>query len=83
MTCRLFSLNCRGLANKDKRNELMHWLANHVKGPFDFIMLQETHSCQSDEKIWKSQTNTHLSVYKSIFSHGTRASKGVALLIKK
>ena len=35
MTCRLFSQNCRGLANKDKRNETMHWLANHVKGPFD------------------------------------------------
>ena len=49
MTCRLFSQNCRGLANKDKRNETMHWLANHVKGPFHIIMLQETHSCLKDE----------------------------------
>ena len=83
MTCRLISLNCRGLANKDKRNELMYWLSHHVKGPFDVIMLQETHSCQKDEKIWTTHTKTHFSSYKTIFSHGTRASRGVTIIIKE
>ena len=82
MTCRLFSQNCRGLANKDKRNETMHWLANHVKGPFDIIMLQETHSCPNDEKSWKFHIKTHFPSYQPIFSHGTRASRGVIILIK-
>ena len=60
----------------------MHWLANHVKGPFDIIMLQETHSCPKNEKFWKFHIKTHFPSYQPIFIHGTRASRGVIILIK-
>ena len=83
MTCRLISLNCRGLANKEKRNEMMHWLSHHTKGPFDIILLQETHFCQKDEKLWNIHAKTHFTSYKTIFSHGTRASRGVIIIIKE
>ena len=45
-------------------------------------MLQETHSCLKDEMSWKFHIKTHFPSHHPIFSHGTRAGRGVIILIK-
>lgn len=44
----------------------------------NITLLQETHSCDTDSKFWKSQWGDQ--VY---FSHGTHHSAGVAFLFNK
>jgi len=43
----------------------------------DVILLQETHSCSTDEKLWQDEWSG-----KIFLSHGTTNSKGVAVLFK-
>ena len=45
---------------------------------FDFILLQETHSNQTDEKLWKCEWGGDI-----FYSHGTNHCNGVAILVKK
>ena len=44
----------------------------------DFLIVQETHSCEATEKIWRSQWGPGANV---IFSHGTSQARGIALFI--
>lgn len=42
------------------------------------LLLQETHSCDTDSKFWKSQWDDQV-----FFSHGSHLSAGVAILFHK
>ena len=69
------SINVRGLGDTKKRRELFYFL--HHKD-CDLMCLQETHSINTVEKLWKTEWG-----HKIWYSHGTSQSKGVAILAKK
>ena len=52
MLLTIVSFNVNGLRNNLKRKTVFHFLK--IK-KFDFILLQETHSNQTDEKLWKCE----------------------------
>ena len=68
----LHSLNVRGLRDVKERRAIFHWLRKFNQG---IIFLQETHSCSEDESIWKNEWGANI-----VFSHGSRDSRGVAIL---
>ena len=71
----VMSLNTRGIRDITKRKALfLH--CKHSNS--DIILLQETHSCESDMKFWKSQWGH--SLYPS---HGSNHSAGVMTLLHK
>lgn len=49
----------------------------HIK-KYDIVFLQETHSTKHDAKNWRAQWGGPV-----FYSHGTNASKGVAILFRK
>lgn len=71
------SFNVRGIASIVKRNTIFTYLKHNFKG---IIFLQETHSCQKTQMVWKRETRNDWEIH---FSHGTSGSKGVAILIPK
>lgn len=71
----IVSLNVRGLRDLTKRKALFLF-CKHTDA--DFVLLQETHSCESDCKFWKSQWGN--SIY---FDHGTNHSAGLMILFHK
>lgn len=72
---KIVSLNVRGLRNNIKRKALFLFLR---KTNPNIILLQEMHSCDSDNKFWKSQWGD-----QAYFCHATHHSAGVALLFNK
>ena len=74
-TCKLVSLNVRGINNFRKRRAIYSW---GRKQKADFIFLQETHSKQETERQWKNEWGGEI-----IMSHGSSNSRGVAILFKK
>ena len=70
----IFSLNCRGMGNKDKRRQVFHF---HRKKSSSILFLQETHSTKSFEKYWLSEWG-----FKILFSHGSSDSRGTCILFK-
>ncbi len=68
------SLNTRGLRDHRKRTGLFNWL-KRSKNVSEFVLLQETHSTNADEKQWKREWG-----HQIYFSHGNNASRGVAIL---
>ena len=77
MNFSIVSFNVRGIGNTLKRNTIFAYLKQNFKG---IALLQETHSCQNKEQLWRSETRNEWDIY---FSHGTSGSKGVATLIPK
>lgn len=71
----ILSLNTRGLRDLTKRKALFLYCRRMNA---DLILLQETHSCESDVRFWKSQWGD-----KAYFSHGSNHSAGVLTLINK
>ena len=71
----IVSQNVRGLRDAVKRKKLMVYFK---KIDVDVILLQETHSVQSDEAQWHREWGST----NIFFSHGTNQSGGVATLIK-
>ena len=69
------SFNCRGLRNSTKRKSIFNWLKNNFLG---LTLLQETHSCISDERMWQSEWGGEIK-----FSHGDYNARGTAILIPK
>jgi len=69
------SLNVRGLNNSKKRQTTFQWFKKSHPG---ITMLQETHSTETNEKLWKSQWGHAIE-----FCHGTSGSRGVAILFDK
>ena len=75
MLLTIVSFNVNGLRNNLKRKTIFHFLKMKK---FDFILLQETHSNQTDEKLWKCEWGGDI-----FYSHGTNHCNGVAILVKK
>jgi len=71
----IVSLNTRGLRDLTKRKALFLYCR---RTNADLILLQETHSCESDARFWKSNWGD-----KIYFSHGSNHSAGVLILINK
>ena len=67
------SLNVRGLNNEKKRQTIFQWLKSSHQG---ITLLQETYSLERDENLWNRDWGNQI-----IFSHGTRHSSGVAILL--
>ena len=67
------TLNVNGLRNGVKRNVIFE---NLQRKKFSLIFLQETHSEVGDEQLWENE-------WKGVihFNHGSRKSRGVAILI--
>ena len=71
-----YSLNTRGIREKRKRLELFRWLKRYYKADNAFVLLQETHSSNTDENTWMKEWGAEI-----VFSHGNNCSKGVAILL--
>jgi exodeoxyribonuclease-3 len=69
----LYSLNARGLRDKHKRSQILHFLKNKGEA---IILLQETHTVPTDITTWKREWNGDI-----FLSHGTNFARGVAILI--
>ena len=72
----LISLNERGLRDYIKCRTVFNWLKRHTHGN-TVILLQETHSIEGDERIWKVQWRGEVR-----YAHGTHNSKGVLITFK-
>ncbi|CAC5379210.1 unnamed protein product [Mytilus coruscus] len=68
----LTSLNVNGFGNDFKHKSMFLWLK---KFQSDIIFLQETHSIELYETIWKREWGGDI-----YFSHGEKNSRGVAIL---
>ena len=74
MNLKCISLNVRGINKSIKRRNLFCWLHN---GKYDVIFLQETYSDDKIENIWRAEWGGDV-----FYSHGSKHSRGVMLLIK-
>lgn len=63
------------MRNADKRHEIFNYLKVHKT---HLTLLQETHSCEDDERVWSNEWGN-----KIIYAHGNTSSRGVAVLIDK
>ena len=70
---KVVSFNVNGLNNKIKRVSILQSLKQYK---IDIAMLQETHTVDKIIDIWNSEWGNNFGIY----SHGTSASKGVAIL---
>jgi exonuclease III len=69
------TVNCNGLAGKDKRERVLRWLRKRHKG---ILFLQETHTSPTTEYEWNLSITDFYQIYHS---HGTTQSKGVSILL--
>lgn len=69
----VLSLNVRGIRDLTKRKALFLFCK---RSDADLILLQETHSCDSDTRFWKAQWGNIVH-----FSHGSNHSAGVSILV--
>lgn len=72
---KVVTLNVNGLKDSDKRRNIFHFLKSVDS---NVILLQETHSTISDEKMWSNEWGSHF-----LFSHGTNMARGVALIFQR
>jgi len=72
----LISLNVRGIRDSKKCTKIFHWLKSHG-GKKGIYFIQETYSSLDVENQWKSRFKG-----KIVFSHGSRHSRGVAILLE-
>ena len=70
---KLSTFNCRGLGQGSKRRMVMNWLSKYHNG---VILLQETHTTELVEKVWRSEWKGQVE-----FCHGKSSARGVAILI--
>ena len=73
LTYDITSLNVRGIREQTKRRSIFSYLKDQKS---KFYFLQETYSDLNDENIWRNEWGGEI-----FFSHGTRHSKGVCILI--
>ena len=71
----IYSMNVRGLKDRNKRVQVFSWLKNRNANIF---FLQETHSTSDTENAWKEDWGNS----NMFFSHGTSNSRGVCVLFK-
>ena len=79
------SYNCRGIKTDKRRNDFFDWL-KHRKA--DMTFLSDTHChLPKEESSWRTQwcnndaTKKTSNNYNSFWSKGTKARKGVAILL--
>ena len=72
---RVFSLNVRGINDYKKRMSIFDWIKRHKA---DIVLLQETYSSIDRERMWRNEWGG-----KIFYSHGTKHSRGLAVLISK
>ena len=72
-TCKLLSLNVRGISNFKKRKTKFTWCR---KQKADYIFLQETHSKIDSEKCWRNEWGGDI-----IMAHGSFNSRRVVILV--
>ena len=72
----MVTINARGIADKSKRIEVFSYYRFNA----DFLCIQETHSTNDKdvENMWRNEWGGG-----AIFSHGTSASRGVAVFYRK
>lgn len=63
------------MQNEIKRKKQMMWARDQKA---NIIFLQETHSDEKTEYIWRKQWNS-----EAIFAHGTSQARGTAILFSK
>ena len=66
----VISFNARGLRQQKKRRQLFSYFPNSKADTI--ILLQETHSCITDEQQWTHEWSNGI-----IFSHGSTNSRGL------
>ena len=69
----IVTFNARGLRARRKRRSIFRHL--HLSYPNSVICLQETHSLEADEQLWRMEWGGDI-----VFSHGTENASGVAFL---
>ena len=69
----ILSLNVRGIRDQAKRRSIFLYLKDHNS---KIYFLQETYSQPEDEIIWENEWGGEI-----FFSHGSRHSKGVCILL--
>ena len=72
---RIGSFNVRGINNHTKRIAIFNWI---IDKSFDIMLLQETFSSDESVNTWQSEWEG-----ASYFAHGSKHSRGVAILIRK
>ena len=75
MEFKIVSFNVRGLNKASKRTAIFEYLR---KIECDLVILQETYSSNETYYKWRQEWGG-----KAIFFHGTKHSKGVAILINQ
>ena len=72
MAAKVISLNVRGLRDPIKRRSIF----NYYRVRSNLLCLQETHSDNLTEDLWKSEWGGEI-----YFSHGSTCARGVCILI--
>ena len=72
---KIVSFNVRGLNKASKRIAIFEYLR---KIECDLVLLQETYSSKETDYKWRQEWGR-----MAIFLHGTKHSKGVAIMIQK
>ena len=70
----VLSFNVRGLRLETKRISIFQYL---IRKKIDICFLQETHSTERDENIWRNEWGGEVK-----YSHGTSQARGVMILVK-
>ena len=69
----VLSLNDRGLRHFEKRKMVFNWIKKHTSQD-SIVFLQETHSDESSESVWKSQWLEEIE-----FSHGVNDARSTLI----
>ena len=72
---KIVTCNVRGIKQTVKRHQLFKYF--HEK-QYNIVLLQETHSVKSKEKIWRNEWGG-----KIVFGHGASNARGTAILFAK
>ena len=74
MVVKIITINARGLNEPLKRRTVFDYYRQRC----DILCLQETHCVKDQEQLWTTEWGG-----RTLYSHGTANSKGVAILVKK
>ena len=75
MDLKLITHNVNGLRDFKAREKYFCFLSKLKK---DIILLQETHSTDKNESLWRNQLRADI-----VFSHGISSSRGVCIIFRK
>ena len=73
MSVKICTFNVKGIGDKQKRQQLFHWLRSNS---FSICLLQELHCEESSYDVWKKEWGNDM-----FLSGNTRNSAGVGILI--